>query len=119
MPILSRNSSGVLVLAIWVGVAAGSIFGLNRQAIGAPTSVDEAKVQAAGIRKLVGRHIVLYTDLPSKPEIDSLPAVFDKAVPQWAEYFGVDPAKTRRLASAGVFDWRSEGVRQAGCDADG
>ena len=94
MPILSRNSLGVLVLVIWVGVATSSIVGLNRQAIGAPTAVDDAKAQAAGIRMLVGRHIVLYTDLPSKPEIDSLPAVFDKAVPEWAEYFGVDLAKT-------------------------
>jgi hypothetical protein len=37
---------------------------------------------------------VLYTDLPSAPEMDSLPAVFDAAVPQWAAYFDVDPAKT-------------------------
>jgi hypothetical protein len=41
---------------------------------------------------------VLYTDLPSSPAVDSLPALFDQAVPQWAAYFGVDPAKTA--------DWR-------------
>jgi hypothetical protein len=55
--------------------------------------IDEAAAQSQGIRKLAGRHLTLYTDLPAEPEIDRLPAVFDQAVPQWAEYFGVDPAK--------------------------
>lgn len=56
--------------------------------------IDDARAQAAGIRKLVGRHLVLYTDLPSDPETDKLPAVFDQAVPQWAAYFGVDLPRT-------------------------
>jgi hypothetical protein len=87
------------IVLILVAVA-GSLFigGPNRQAVGAPVVVDDAKAKAAGIRKLVGHHLVLYTDLPSSPEVDSLPAVFDRAAPQWAEYFGVDEAKTR--------DWR-------------
>src|SRR5262245_31155580 len=57
--------------------------------------VDEARARAAGIRKLAGRHLVLFTDVPSSPEVDRLPAIFDLALPQWAEYFGVDPQKTR------------------------
>jgi hypothetical protein len=60
----------------------------------ASIAVDDARARAAGIRKLVGEHIELYTDLPSGPEADSLPAAFDAAVPQWAAYFGVDPART-------------------------
>jgi hypothetical protein len=60
----------------------------------ATISVDDGRVRAAGIRKLVGVHIDLYTDLPSGPAVDSLPAAFDAAVPQWAAYFGVDPART-------------------------
>jgi hypothetical protein len=91
--VLSRIAS-VLVASVCVLIAGE----LNRQAVGAPVVVDGAKAQALGIRKLVGQHLVLYTDLPSSPEIDSLPAVFDRAVPEWAEYFGVDEAKTR--------DWR-------------
>jgi hypothetical protein len=63
--------------------------------------VDEARARAAGIRKLAGRHLVLYTDVPSSPEVDRLPAIFDLAVPQWAEYFGIDPAKTRSFQARG------------------
>jgi hypothetical protein len=61
---------------------------------------DEGKLAVAGIRKLAGKHIVLYTDLPAG-EVDELPAVFDAAVPLWARYFGVDPAK--------VADWKIVG----------
>lgn len=53
-----------------------------------PVPIDEAKFLSAGLRKLAGRYIVLYTDLPAGPEVDTLPQVFDAAVPQWAEYFG-------------------------------
>lgn len=53
--------------------------------------VDEAKIAAEGIRKLVGEHLVLYTDLPSSAAIDALPAAFDAALPQWCEYFGIAP----------------------------
>jgi hypothetical protein len=57
-------------------------------------SIDQVRAAAAGIRKLQSRHLVLYTDLPASPEIDSLPATFDAAVPLWAAYFGIDPAVT-------------------------
>ena len=55
-------------------------------------AIDDAKAAAAGIRKLAGKHITIYTDLPAG-EVDELPAVFDAAVPLWCAYFGVDPAK--------------------------
>jgi hypothetical protein len=55
-------------------------------------SIDEAKVAAAGIRKLPpSKRLILYTDLPSSPEVDALPGVFDQAFPQWCEYFHVSP----------------------------
>jgi hypothetical protein len=57
-------------------------------------SIDDNRAQAGGIRRLTGKYIVLFTDVPSSPEVDRLPAVFDLAVPQWAAYFGVDPDKT-------------------------
>jgi hypothetical protein len=63
--------------------------------------VDEAKVQAAGIRKLVGKRLTLYTDLPADQEIDTLPEVFDQAFPQWCEYFGQDRAKLAAWRMAG------------------
>jgi hypothetical protein len=66
-----------------------------------PRVVDEARARAAGIRKLSGEHLTLYTNVRSTPAIDELPAVFDLAVPQWAAYFGIDPEKTR--------NWRAQG----------
>jgi hypothetical protein len=65
--------------------------------------VDEVRAGAAGIRKLTGKHLVLYTDVPSSPHVDNLPAVFDKAVPQWAEYFSVPESKTRNWQAQGFF----------------
>jgi hypothetical protein len=66
-----------------------------------PRIVDEKRAEAAGVRKLAGKHLVLYTDVKSSPDIDSLPALFDLAVPQWAEYFGV-PEDTYR-------NWQAQG----------
>lgn len=54
-------------------------------------AIDAARAFAAGIRKLQGQHLVLYTDVPSGSEVDGLPTLFDVAVPLWAEYFGIDP----------------------------
>lgn len=61
---------------------------------------DDARAEAAGIRKLVGKRIILYTDLNGE-EIDRLPGVFDQAFPQWCRYFGVDEKKHA--------DWRMTG----------
>jgi hypothetical protein len=56
--------------------------------------LDNGKIAAAGIRKVEGRHLTLYTDLPTTVEgVDKLPLVFDAAVPQWAKYFDVDEGK--------------------------
>lgn len=52
--------------------------------------IDEAKVAAAGIRKLSGKHLTIYTDLPADPAVDELPKVFDLALPQWTKYFELD-----------------------------
>jgi len=57
-------------------------------------TLDENQITSGGIRKLTGKHLTLFTDVPSSPDVDSLPQVFDAAVPIWCEYFGVDPAKT-------------------------
>jgi hypothetical protein len=66
-----------------------------------PRIVDERRASAAGIRKLTGRYLVLYTDVRSSPEVDRLPAIFDLAVPRWAEYFSVDAEALR--------NWRAQG----------
>ena len=51
---------------------------------------DEAALRQAGIRALQGKHLTLFTDLPSSPEVDELPHVFDLAIPQWSEFFAAD-----------------------------
>lgn len=60
-----------------------------------------ARLAAAGIRVLTGRHLILYTDVAADPAVDELPGVFDAAVPQWCEYFGIPPDQ--------VGGWRMSG----------
>ena len=50
------------------------------------TTTDESMV---GIHRFESRHLVLYSDLDDK-SIAELPAIFDEAVPQWADFYGVD-----------------------------
>jgi len=83
-----QTSVAFFVVSAAVAVAVETI------AIAPPRPLDETRAQAAGIRKRTSRHLDLYTDVPNNPEIDRLPAVFDQAVPQWADYFGVEHRKT-------------------------
>jgi hypothetical protein len=53
-------------------------------------AIDAAKAAANGLRKIEGKHLTLWTDVPSSPAVDDLPRVFDAAVPQWAAFFGVE-----------------------------
>ncbi len=49
--------------------------------------IDDTKAAVLGIRKLTGRHLILYTDVPTSADVDELPAAFDAAVPLWCQYF--------------------------------
>jgi hypothetical protein len=84
----------VTILFLIGGTALVVPFGRHSAAETVPASPDDARLGAAGVRQLNGRHLVLYTDLPSGPQVDALPALFDAAVPLWAAYFGLDPAAT-------------------------
>ena len=67
--------------------------GPGRFVPGIPRStVDEAKASKEGIRKIAGRRLILFTDLPYDPLIEELPEVFDQAFPVWCKYFSIDPA---------------------------
>ncbi len=63
--------------------------------------VDERRAARAGIRRIDGRHLRLYTDLPHGDAVDGLGKVFDAAVEGWTEYFGIAPERTAR--------WRMQG----------
>lgn len=54
---------------------------------------DAQQLADEGIRRLIGTHLTLYTDLAEQPEIDELPRVFDAAVAPWCTYFRVSPSK--------------------------
>jgi hypothetical protein len=90
-----------LTPAILFCAAVAAIWSVHAAASNPPRDVGEARLKSEGIRKIEGRHLVLFTDVPTSREIDRLPAVFDQAVPQWAEYFGVDEAK--------LANWRARG----------
>jgi hypothetical protein len=63
---------------------------------------DDGKIAVAGIRKLAGQHLTLYTDVPETVEdLKTLPALFDAAVIEWGKYFEVDQAK--------LADWKMVG----------
>jgi hypothetical protein len=66
-----------------------------------PRIIDEDRARAAGIRKLTGKYLVLYTNARMSPGVDRLPEVFDLAVPQWAEYFGVEEDALRSWQAQG------------------
>jgi hypothetical protein len=85
-----------------------------------PRAVDEARLRAAGIRRLASRHLVLYTDLPAEASIEALPEQFDQAVPQWIEYF--QDALPRDAAPAdaatdGAADGATDGATDGAADA--
>ncbi len=56
---------------------------------------DAERLKAHGIRRVAGRHIVLFTDHPADAEVDALPGYFDQAYPQWCDYFGKPDEKTK------------------------
>jgi hypothetical protein len=66
-----------------------------------PRIVNDDRTRAAGIRKLTGKHLVLYTNARTSPDVDTLPEVFDLAVPQWAAYFGVKDEQLRNWQAQG------------------
>ena len=72
----------------------GEMTKINRN-MGSPIEIDSAKVSAAGIRLLRGKHLLLYTDIPPRADIDELTVVFDAAVPQWCRLLDVRETRTK------------------------
>ena len=53
---------------------------------------DDEKLRQAGIRKIEGDRLTVYTDLP-RGDVDDFPRIFSLAVPQWKEYFSLPDDK--------------------------
>lgn len=80
--------------------------------------IDEERLAAHGIRKLSSRHLTLFTDLPSTPDVDELPEVFDLAVPQWCEYFEIPAEKVKDWRLVGFVMKDEQRFRQGGAFPD-
>ncbi|MFH1269089.1 MAG: hypothetical protein ABIK89_25460, partial [Planctomycetota bacterium] len=80
----------------------------------APLEVDEARAAAAGIRKVEGERLTLFTDLPPDEEVDVLPEVFRQAFPQWCDRFGIDPADHPDWHMTGFLMKDQDAFRRAG-----
>jgi len=87
----------LLTLSIAVAIASSPllVFGQSNE-----LTIDETRVAAAGIHKLQGKRLTLYTDLAG-PEIDILPTVFEQAFPQWCAYFGVKESEHANWCATG------------------
>lgn len=80
----------------------------------APVKLDPDRIAAAGLRTIEGRHLTLATDLPTAPEIDELPAVFDQAVAQWADYFQLPAERWKSWRLVGCLMQSKERFELAG-----
>ena len=78
------------------------------------TKVDETKATKEGIRKIAGKRLTLFTDLPYDPQIEELPAIFDQAFPIWCDYFSIDPAKHPDWQMTGFLMKDGDRFRRAG-----
>lgn len=69
---------------------------------------------ADGLRRVSSRHLTLVTDLPEQQAVDELPDVFDLAVPQWCEYFGVPAEQLAQWHVTAYLMQAAERFQQAG-----
>ncbi len=67
---------------------------INRN-MGSPIDIDSGQVAAAGLRQLRGKHLLLFTDIPERADIEELVTVFDAAVPQWCRLLDVRETKAK------------------------
>lgn len=77
--------------------------------------INEERVKASGIRRLEGKHIVLYTDLRERSDLEELVTAFDMATDQWCEHFEIDkaraePWKVSVMLIGKLFQMRSAGL---------
>lgn len=96
-----------LLLAVGLGRAIAADGGEASQRL-----VDPARAEAAGLRRIDGNHITLYTDLPATVPLDDLATAFDAAYGQWCDYFGVPEREAWRVT--GYLMAEAERFRAAG-----
>lgn len=88
----TKRNSPLAELLLGESAASAEADAWTASAAAEPVEVDEAKVAAHGIRKLTGKHVEIFTDIPKSSGVDQIPRVFDLAVPLWAKYFAIKPS---------------------------
>ncbi len=94
----SKNLLLVICVTIWLVGHAALAQSIDRTST---RKVDARRAAQVGIREIVGKHFRLSTDLPAGNDVDELPQIFDAAVDDWAEYFGIAPQKLRNWQMRG------------------
>lgn len=56
-----------------------------------PMDIDEDRVVACGIQRIEAKHVVIYTDIRDREDINELGKVFDLGMAEMCEYFEVEP----------------------------
>ncbi|MBX3419422.1 MAG: hypothetical protein KF851_17590 [Pirellulaceae bacterium] len=69
--------------------------------MGNPIDIDSQLAESQGIRLISGQHLQIFTDIPTRDDIDELVNVFDAAVPQWCQQLGVGLNKTKNWSLVG------------------
>jgi hypothetical protein len=111
----SRSSESQQLAQILLGEDAERILiGENRRGQTAAETIDKQTIQLSGVRLVSSKHLTLYTDLPSDPDVDQLPQVFDLAVPQWCEYFGLSVDSVSSWHMTGYLMHSRDRFRQVG-----
>ncbi len=97
----AAERGGPAVGLVWLLILCSSLAVCHPLGAGEAVLRLPPEAAEAGIRRISGKHLSLFTDLPSTPAIDELTEVFDRAFPQWCKYFGVNTARLR--------DWHATG----------
>ena len=66
------------------------------------------------IRRIDGRHLTLFTDVPADKEVDGLVDVFDAAFPEWCAYFEQSPVRHAKWRVTGYLMKSRERFARAG-----
>lgn len=62
--------------------------------IKAAKPIDIQLAADSGLSVYSGEHLILFSDIRDEQKAEDLIRSYDAAVPQWCEYFGIDPDKT-------------------------
>lgn len=90
----------------------------GRQYIEPPMDIDQDLVAAAGIQRIQGQYVDIYTDVRDRKNFLEFAKVFDQAVPQWCEYFDIERDRVKNWKLSGFVVLDKDRFRRAGLFPD-